>query len=141
MWSHYADSHRGFIIGFDSNHSSIRNRKDGERYLHEVTYPDKRPKRETVEGFSLEQLFCTKSTEWTIPRICARTSSAHLASERWQHAESLFERGIAQLQVKRDKALGMRLLFAPQERRRQLEGIGRAQRVNGKQAGGPPQHR
>lgn len=65
MWSHYADSHRGFLIGFDSEDPSIRNRKDGERYLLEVKYTDQRPRFETLEGFSREQLFCTKSKEWT----------------------------------------------------------------------------
>lgn len=47
MWAHYADSHRGFVLAFDSNHSFFDQRKTADdliRYLRQVKYTQERPK-------------------------------------------------------------------------------------------------
>jgi hypothetical protein len=91
MWAHYADSHKGFVIGFDSNSSFFKpgNGKaiDG---LRKVNYS---PKREALPkgGLSFsdieelkranEYIFFTKSADWSYEeelRILAHTKAADL---------------------------------------------------------------
>ena len=52
MWSHYADSHKGFIIGFDSSHPFFDQRKTKDdliRNIKPVHYAKERP---SFAGFS-----------------------------------------------------------------------------------------
>src|SRR5262249_23664427 len=42
MWSHYADSHRGFVIGFDEKHPYFAARNEFEFGLQKVTYANRR---------------------------------------------------------------------------------------------------
>lgn len=52
MWSHYADCHRGFVIGFDSRNSFFSpNNNRGKDGLKKVVYSDNRP---TFPKHSLE---------------------------------------------------------------------------------------
>lgn len=76
MWAHYADSHRGFLIGFDSN-STFFNQKLSEtdtiRFVRPVTYANKRSpltllnenitEDDAGEGL-ISQFFFTKSRHW-----------------------------------------------------------------------------
>ena len=66
MWAHYADSHRGFVVGFNTEDKSIGPRNDDEkrRDLRQVTYTRDRPKAETPDDFTAHELFCTKSPDW-----------------------------------------------------------------------------
>ncbi len=68
MWSHYADSHRGFVIGFDSDNPFFhRERPRTMTPLDEVTYSDKRPVMPPIEKSIPEnvyEIFLTKSEEW-----------------------------------------------------------------------------
>lgn len=67
MWAHYANSHQGYVIEFDSNHRFFDQRKsenDELRHLRKVAYSSTRP------SLSLHQLngfsdFLVKSTEWS----------------------------------------------------------------------------
>jgi len=65
MWAHYADSHRGFVIGLDerSEFLSGTQRLPGDIRLSPVTYSDQRPilSYSTIDSPSV---FLTKSPEW-----------------------------------------------------------------------------
>lgn len=44
MWSHYTDAHRGFVIGFDADHSFFHGEKPrGMTSLSKVNYSKERP--------------------------------------------------------------------------------------------------
>lgn len=69
MWSHYADSHRGFVLGFDSDHHFFS--KEPPRVmtpLTEVKYSDQRPIVPVFEEATSQDvaniLFFTKSKHW-----------------------------------------------------------------------------
>lgn len=68
MWSHYADSHRGFVIGFDTDHQFFH--REGPRpisSLDEVVYLEKRPvvpKFEEIPPNLHEIVFLTKGGHW-----------------------------------------------------------------------------
>jgi hypothetical protein len=68
MWSHYADSHRGFVIGFDSDNPFFHREKPRTMTpLDEVTYSNKRPVMPPFEKSNPEnayEMFLTKSEEW-----------------------------------------------------------------------------
>ncbi len=89
MWSHYADSHRGFVIGFDSENEffapSNGKANDG---LRDVKYSNKRPilpadglNLLNTDGMNMwnEHIFFTKSEDWAYEqemRILASPSAA-----------------------------------------------------------------
>lgn len=65
MWAHYAQQHEGFVFGFDIEHPSLANRKDGmPRYCSNVTYTRERPAKASLRDLSVEQFFATKSDDW-----------------------------------------------------------------------------
>jgi hypothetical protein len=67
MWSHYADSHRGFVIEFDSTHSFFDQRKtdsDDLRQLQKVIYSENRPTI-TVMNLAASAIFLTKDVKWS----------------------------------------------------------------------------
>ena len=69
MWSHYADSHRGFVIGFDSDNPFFHREKPRALTpLDEVRYSNKRPVMPPFEGSTPENVheivFLTKSEDW-----------------------------------------------------------------------------
>lgn len=59
MWSHYADSHRGFVIEFDKNFMS-------ETELHKVKYSNERDflTFEDIDDNDFQKVFYKKSEEW-----------------------------------------------------------------------------
>lgn len=63
MWAHYAASHTGFLIGFDSN-QKILLIDSPHRLMAKVTYTTERPKKTTFEEISNDELLLTKSKEW-----------------------------------------------------------------------------
>jgi|SRR5437588_3544889 len=70
MWSHYCDSHRGFVIGFDTSHPFFSNALAGAKSpLREVIYSRYRPvmpapNQDAVSYFrDCTQIF-TKSHHW-----------------------------------------------------------------------------
>ena len=80
MWAHYCDSHRGFVIGFDSENAFFQTmRFNAFSVLAEVHYSDQRPvmpaparwdgsPEQLVEAIGEEDLaelfFYTKSSDW-----------------------------------------------------------------------------
>jgi hypothetical protein len=86
MWSHYCDSHRGFVIGFDANHPFFTHAVNGSRSaLQKVNYsryrpvvpaPDQNPEQFFKENTSL----LTKSHHWKYEeelRMCASPKAAN----------------------------------------------------------------
>jgi len=72
MWSHYADSHRGFIIGFDSEHEFFQKPRQDMNYpeigfLHPVEYSSTRPSA-YGNALTFKQEFLTKSQDWNYER-------------------------------------------------------------------------
>ena len=70
MWSHYANAHQGFVIGFDTDNPFFKNDKTPRTItpLWEVNYSEKRPMVPEFEqcGGDLTQLvFLTKSNHWS----------------------------------------------------------------------------
>ncbi|MDZ4251787.1 MAG: DUF2971 domain-containing protein [Sulfuritalea sp.] len=66
MWAHYADSHKGVVIGFDTSHAFFSSNDAGSGqpcHLKEVTYCD-RPKL-TFSGLRAEDIFLTKGEDWS----------------------------------------------------------------------------
>lgn len=66
MWSHYAASHEGFVIGFDSNHPYFNEKKgpdDEFGYLRQVKYCETRPTLVMIE-MSGTDILLVKSTQW-----------------------------------------------------------------------------
>lgn len=58
MWSHYANNHEGFIIGFDDNHEYFG------KSVWKVKYADKRPYYDPTITKHSPTLFSTKSIDW-----------------------------------------------------------------------------
>lgn len=66
MWAHYADSHRGYVIGLDDSHPFFREKNGLGKTTkpHNVIYTSRRvPVLAGSEEF-YEQLLCHKSLEW-----------------------------------------------------------------------------
>lgn len=66
MWSHYASSHEGFVIGFDTNNRHFDERRgpnDELRYLRKVEYRDQRPQA-PLTGLTGVDVFLVKSSQW-----------------------------------------------------------------------------
>ena len=76
MWSHYACSHKGFCIGFDTNSSFFnRKRSDVDEFYHlrKVSYSKTRPTK-LVSQLDGVELFLIKSEAWKYEqewRMCA----------------------------------------------------------------------
>ena len=66
MWGHYTDNHRGFVVGFDSDHAFFSKRKTREDefgFLRQVNYQRERP-RVVLSDTSSPIWFNTKSDQW-----------------------------------------------------------------------------
>ena len=66
MWSHYASSHEGFVIGFDSTHEYFNQKKstkDEFRHLRKVEYRSIRPNAPLTALDGID-VFLVKSKEW-----------------------------------------------------------------------------
>ncbi len=66
LWSHYADSHKGFAIGLDATHPYFGGGQGfGRRFLLDVRYEDVAP---TVDRYGTDEIemaaLLTKSTCW-----------------------------------------------------------------------------
>jgi Protein of unknown function (DUF2971) len=87
MWGHYTDAHRGFVIGFDSDHaffSKRRGQQDEFGFLRPVIYQRERP-RIVLSDTSSPAWFNTKSDQWVYEkewRILRVLSEADRTNER-----------------------------------------------------------
>jgi hypothetical protein len=80
MWAHYAASHHGFVLEFDSAHpffNQQKNPREALRHLLPVTYSTERPSitlydpdadEETWGQRLIAEAFLTKSTDWSYER-------------------------------------------------------------------------
>lgn len=66
MWSHYADSHRGYAIGFDSDHPFFHAPNEvGEiTHPHPVIYTSQRSTLRKNDHNLYAKLFCEKPIDW-----------------------------------------------------------------------------
>jgi len=85
MWSHYADSHRGFVIGFDDENLFFHQQTPRTvSPLMQVHYSLKRPVVPQFEDLAEnlhETVFLTKSEQWSYEeelRMFAQPKSANL---------------------------------------------------------------
>lgn len=77
MWSHYAESHTGFLLGFDTAHAYFNARlgpSDELRHLRRVQYRDARPggamtDLEGVELFLVKSIHWSYEREWRVLRV------------------------------------------------------------------------
>ena len=82
IWAHYTDSHRGFVIGFDSKHKFFDQRSskaDVIRHLRKVRHLNHRPSLVVREIDNIDD-FLVKSKEWSYEkkhRILLPLDGAH----------------------------------------------------------------
>ena len=103
MWAHYCDSHRGFVLGFDSTHDFFQTR-EFKRFstLAEVHYSNERPvmpapdewdgSQEQIEkSLSNEDLaelfFFTKSEDWKYEQELRMIANPEIADRRVDGAD------------------------------------------------------
>lgn len=70
MWSHYAESHSGFVLAFDSKHTYFHEEKSPEdefRHLRQVSYREARPSATLAELDGVD-VFLVKSNHWSYER-------------------------------------------------------------------------
>lgn len=69
MWAHYADSHKGLVLGFDEQHPFFNRRRtenDEFYFVRKVHYSDDPPvSLATIDG---DALLITKGTRWSCER-------------------------------------------------------------------------
>jgi len=96
MWGHYTDNHRGFVVGFDSNHpffSKRRSDQDEFGFLRCVDYTSQRP-QVTLSNTTSPIWFSTKFMQWSYEkewRIVRVLSDAIQRVERSPFPICLFE--------------------------------------------------
>lgn len=70
MWSHYASSHAGFLVEYDTHHPHFHEQVSAEdelRHLRRVLYREARPSMPAAE-LNTPALFLTKSGHWSYER-------------------------------------------------------------------------
>ena len=90
MWAHYADSHQGFVIEFDSTNPYFDRRYSSEddfRILKKVIYSDTRPNIDVAEITNIDP-FLTKSDEWRYEEEWRIMDSLENASEIYGNDEN-----------------------------------------------------
>ncbi len=68
LWAHYADSHRGFVLEFDTSHPYFdrrRSNKDELYHLRRVMYAQRTSRGRTLMDITGEDLLSTKRPEWS----------------------------------------------------------------------------
>lgn len=67
MWAHYAENHKGIVIGFDGENGFFHHQrtKDDEcNYIRKVTYSEERPAIQLTTIEDMADIFLIKSKEW-----------------------------------------------------------------------------
>jgi hypothetical protein len=96
MWGHYADNHKGFVIGFDSSHPFFLKRRsehDEFGFLRKVDYQVQRP-HVVLSDTSSPVWFQTKSSQWAYEkewRMVRVLSEAEHRIDRSPFSVCLFE--------------------------------------------------
>lgn len=96
MWSHYANEHKGYVIGFDSNHPFFNQQKtagDELRHLRIIDYRDKPPTLNLMNTSGAE-LFFVKSLKWKYEaewRMLMPLSDSSTVIEKQPYPINLFD--------------------------------------------------
>ena len=96
MWSHYANEHRGYVIGFNSEHQFFNQKKtDGDELRHprKIDYREKPPVINLMNTSGAE-LFFVKSLEWEYEsewRMLMPLSNSSKVIERQPYPAHLFD--------------------------------------------------
>lgn len=67
MWSHYADNHKVFVIGFDSENEFFHQKRSADdecNYIRKVQYSEDRPKIQLTSLEDMADILLAKSKEW-----------------------------------------------------------------------------
>jgi hypothetical protein len=64
MWAHYAEHHRGFLIGFNGGGRILDDGLVARLPLDAMSYCHHRPSADRVKHLSDQKLYFTKSSEW-----------------------------------------------------------------------------
>jgi len=66
MWSHYAASHSGFVLGFNTEHAYFREQANSNSHLGQLKKVRYRRSRlyQHVSALTVETVFLTKSIDW-----------------------------------------------------------------------------
>ncbi|WP_432745900.1 DUF2971 domain-containing protein [Methylobacter sp. G7] len=66
MWSHYADNHKGFVIGFDESHEFFyrKDHRGANTSPNKVSYTTQRSVTHQSDYDSYEKILCEKSINW-----------------------------------------------------------------------------
>jgi len=97
MWSHYTDSHRGFLLGFDSNHHFFKKQDTDDAEigdLREVKYSQDRPIISLNEIKVTTDLFEHKNIEWKYEqemRLIRNLKNKSYVKEGQEHKIFLFD--------------------------------------------------
>ena len=84
MWSHYTDGHKGFIIGFESEHKFFKRQKDDPPdigTLEEVRYSADRYVVDIANLKITSELFLIKNNEWEYEKEMRLVKNQNQASE------------------------------------------------------------
>jgi hypothetical protein len=84
MWSHYTNGHKGFIIGFDSEHQFFKRQKDDPKdigTLEEVRYSMDRYVVDIADLEFTSELFLIKNEEWEYEQEMRLARKQNQASE------------------------------------------------------------
>ncbi|WEF10318.1 DUF2971 domain-containing protein [Pectobacterium actinidiae] len=93
MWGHYADSHRGFVLEFDVNHSFFsqrRTQKDDFGYLRKVNYKKDIDILDPVSG-NLSHHFLSKSQDWEYESEWRMLLPENQANKKIEHSGLVFD--------------------------------------------------
>lgn len=96
MWSHYANEHRGYVIGFDSNHQFFNQKitaDDELRHLRKIDYRDKPPVINLMNASGAD-IFFVKSKKWEYEaewRMLMPLSDSSMVIEKQPYPIHLFE--------------------------------------------------
>lgn len=77
MWAHYANDHRGFVVGFDVTHEFFNQKRtdaDQLRHLRKIQYSHSRPKLTFSETKSIDELMI-KGAIWDYEKEWRMTQS------------------------------------------------------------------
>jgi hypothetical protein len=85
MWSHYAASHSGFLIEFDSNHGYFNHGTSEVRYSHN------RPRMLAKAGDQATDIFYTKGIDWRYEKEVRKVKYLHQRIRRLSNGHSIIE--------------------------------------------------
>jgi hypothetical protein len=89
MWAHYADSHTGVVLAFDTSHEYFKNQDStsgAPSHLKEVDYHAPRP-RLALAGLQMKDIFLAKGNDWNREResrMFAQLDQANLTCKNEQ---------------------------------------------------------